>query len=120
MLHRPIALTRGERWLAKAYKRLAGWCNTRGWKCSAAFQTSPLSETWRRYTQHEVFITDVKGRTVSIAFTLCADEAQLVDEGGIPQGFDAVTFDNMLEVYALASKPKHSKRQLEMFVCCAT
>lgn len=113
MLHRPI--THGEMWLIKAHKRLMGWCNTRGWKCSAAFLTSPSSEVWRRYTQHEVLITDRAGKTVSIAFTMYADEAQLVDDGGLPQGFDANVFDNMMEPHGLAGKPKPSKRQLEMF-----
>lgn len=106
--------THGEKWLIKAHRRMVGWCKTRGWNCSEPKLTTPRAEQWRRYNQFEVFISDATGKEVSLAFDMYADEAQLVDEGGMAQGFDAVTFDNMIEPYGLADKPKHSKKQLEL------
>lgn len=106
--------THGELWLTKAHRRIEGWCKTRGWRCSSPRLTTPRAEQWKRYNQFEVFVSDIHGKTVSIAFDMYADEAQFVDDGGMPQGFDAVTFDNMMAVVDLSEKPKPSKRQLEL------
>lgn len=108
------ALPHGEMWLLKAHRRMVGWCTSRGWKCSEPRLTSPRREAWRGYVQYEVFISDRTGRTASIAFDMHADKPDLVDAGGVGQGFDAVTFDNMVEPYGLADKPRPSKKQLEL------
>lgn len=107
-------MTHGEMWLAKAQRRIEGWCKTRGWCVSPPRLTTPCSERWRGYSQYEVFITDRNGRAASIAFDMHADKPDLVNEGGLGQGFDAVTFDILLEPFELADKPRASKRQLEL------
>jgi hypothetical protein len=109
-------MTHGEMWLAKAHRRIEGWCKTRGWTASFPRLTAPRAERWRGYSQYEVFITDRNGRTASIAFDMHADRPDLVDDGGLGQGFDAVTFDAIMESFDLAEKVKPSKRQLELWV----
>lgn len=110
-------MTHGDMWLAKAHLRIEGWCKTRGWRVSFPRLTTPRYVQWRGYSQYEVFITDRSGRVASIAFNMHADKANLVNEGGLGQGFDAVTFDNMLEPFELAKKTKPSKHQMELRLC---
>lgn len=95
--------THGEKWLAKAYKRLEGWCATRGWKCGPARLIGK--------DQYEVWIGDRTGREASLAFDMEADEAFIVSESGIRHDFDAVTFDLFMAPHGLATKPVVSKRQ---------
>jgi hypothetical protein len=104
-------------WLVKAHRRIEGWCKTRGWRVSFPRLTTPRAEQWRGYSQYEVFITDRNGHVASIAFDMHADKPDLVNEGGLGQGFDAVTFDNIMEPHELAEKAKPSKRQLELCLC---
>lgn len=106
--------THGEMWLAKAHRRIEGWCKTRGWKCGLPRLVSPRCERWRGYPQYEVFIADRFGREASIAFDMHADRPELVDDGGMQLGFDAVTFDEVVERFGLADKPRPTKRQLEL------
>lgn len=107
-------MTHGDMWLAKAQRRIEGWCKTRGWSVSNPRLTTARSEQWRGYSQYEVFITDRNGRTASIAFDMHADKPDLVNAGGLGQGFDAATFDTLVEQFDLADKPRLSKRQLEL------
>ena len=98
-------MTNGAKWIARAHKRIAGWCKTRGWRCGPPFVIGR--------SQLEVTIKDCFGATGYVVFD-DSSEPNLIDECGRYQDFDAVTFDAMLEPFALAPKPLVSKRQLSL------
>lgn len=100
-------MTNGEKWLAKVYARLQGWCKTRAWQCGPARPNGT--------DQYEVWIGDRTGREAPIAFALgYGDRPTLLDDAGRDRDFDAVTFDRFMEPHGLAGKPMVSKRQFTL------
>lgn len=102
-------MTHGERWLAKAHARLVGYCKTRGWLCGA-----PRCLSDRR-AQYEVFVSDRRGRSACLVFTVSGGDVCFVDDYGIScYEFDARAFDEFIEPFGLMPKPVVSKRQMSL------
>lgn len=99
-------MTHGERWLAKAHKRLEGYCKTRGWLCGGLRLTS------ERCSQYEVFITDRLGQEACVVFEMYAGKPSFIDDKGILYDFDVRTFEDFVSPFDLAPKALSSKRQL--------